>query len=156
MLASGYNNFERDMIVTEGIASFKNIKAKVDQRKRPLYRKGDWNKLERCIEKKIKAKMWHGKENVSVLFVQATPNEELRKLLQKEAEKAGLKIKVIEKGGRSIKSMLQKSDIEPQKSCGDINCVICKTKETGLCEIENAGYNIYCKKCKQQRQNYTC
>ena len=44
--------------------------------------------------------------------------------------------------------MLQKSDIEPQKSCSDGNCVICKTKEIGLYEIENAAYKLYLKSVK--------
>ena len=47
------------------------------------------------------------------MFVQATPKEILKKAVQSEAESIGLKIKVIEKGGRDVKSILQRSDIQP-------------------------------------------
>ena len=146
MLKSGYNQWERSIIVSEGMACVNNIKEKAQNGERPLYRIGEWKKLERGI-RKIK-KSWYGKTTETVLFVQATPNEELRKKIQKEADKSGLRIKVCEKGGRTIRSLLQRSDVSPQMSCGDDQCVICKTKETGRCGKENCGYKIYCKVCR--------
>ena len=104
--------------------------------------------IQKGIQKIKKSKSWYGKSTETVLFVQATPNEELRKKVQKEADKSGLRIKVCEKGGRTIRSLLQRSDVSPQMSCGDDQCVICKTKETGRCGKENCGYKIYCKVCR--------
>ena len=150
MLTSGYNIWERNLIVTQGIASFKNLIKMSEEGKRPLYRLGSWKKLERNIDKIRKTKTWYGKDTETVLFVQATKNELLRKELQREADKCGLRVKVVEKGGKSLKSLLQRSDISPQMSCGYEDCVICKTKEDGRCGKENCGYKIYCKRCKTQ------
>ena len=46
-----------------------------------------------------------------------------------------------------LKSMLQKSDIVPNKKCWDNNCPVCLTEEKGLCCRENAGYSIQCLTC---------
>ena len=148
MLKSGYNQWERNIIISEGMSCVANIKEKVENGERPLYRMGEWKKLERGIQKIRKGKSWYGKSTETVLFVQATPNEELRKQVQLEADKSGLKIKVCEKGGRTIRSLLQRSDVLPQMSCGDTECVVCNTKEEGKCRKENCGYKIYCKACK--------
>ena len=45
-----------------------------------------------------KTKNWYEKNTETVLFVQATANEVLRKELQKEADGSGLKIKVFFSG----------------------------------------------------------
>ena len=150
MMVSGYNVWERNLIVTEGIASFGNLRRKAEDGHRPLYRLGNWKKLERSVDKIRKAKNWYGKDTETVLFVQATENELLRKELQKEADCCGLKIKVVEKGGKSVKSILQRSDVAPQLNCGDETCVLCKTKEDGRCGKENCGYKVYCMACKDQ------
>ena len=43
----------------------------------------------------------------------------LRRKVQEIADMSGFKIKVVEKGGKTIKSMLRKSDVEPPKKCWD-------------------------------------
>ena len=49
------------------------------KRQRPLYRLRSWKKLERNIDKIRKTKTWYGRKTETVLFVQATKNELLRK-----------------------------------------------------------------------------
>ena len=80
----------------------------------------------------------------TVEFCQAIPNEILRKAVQEEAGKSGLNIRIIEKGGRRIKSMLQRSDVKPEKSCNDPTYVVCLTSSKGQCRKENLGYVISC------------
>ena len=73
------------------------------------------------------------------MFGQATPNEVLRKAAQEEAGKSGLNIRIVEKGGCNIKSILQRSDVKPEKSCNDPTCVVCLTSDKGRCHEENSG-----------------
>ena len=147
---SGYCKLERDIIVTEGISRLKNLIEKVNEEERPFYRNGDWMKIERSIDKVLKKRSWCGKNTETVVFVQATPEEVLKKAVQTEADLSGIKVRVVEKGGRSIKSLLQRSDIQPNKKCYQDNCIICLSSDKGRCDVENAGYIVKCKSCEQE------
>ena len=103
-------------------------------------------KEERGLQKILKSKKWAGTAE-SVVFVQSTPDEALKKSIQKVANNSAFKIRVVEKGGCTLKSMLQKSNIVPNKKCWDSNCPVCQTEEKGLCCRENAGYSIQCLTC---------
>ena len=127
-MASGYNKFERDVIVGEGLARFRNLKQKVEENKRPMYRTANWNEYQRNLDKVMKRNNWYGTETESVVFVQATPGEILRKAVQKEANLSGVKVKVVEKEGKDIKSMLQRSDVQPRKKCHKENSIVCMVK----------------------------
>ena len=70
--------------------------------------------------------------------------------MQEEACRSGLNIRIVEKGGRNIKSILQRSDVKPEKSCNDPTCVVCLTSNTGRCREENSGYVISCVVCKEK------
>ena len=137
------------MIVTEGIARLNNLMEKVIGGQRPFYRNGDWLRFERSIDKVLKKRSWFGRNTETVVFVQATPNEMLKKAVQTEADLSGVKIRVVEKGGRNIKSIPQRSDIQPSKKCYMDNCIICLTSDKGRCDTENAGYIVKCLKCEQ-------
>ena len=75
---SGYSKLERDVIVTEGVSRLKNLIEKADKDERPLYRKGDWKKYDRSVDKVLKKRTWFGKGTESVVFVQSTPGEVLK------------------------------------------------------------------------------
>ena len=66
---SGYNKLERDIIVTEGTNRLRNLMERVENNERPLYRRGDWQKYQRNINKIGKKKLWYRKEVESVVFV---------------------------------------------------------------------------------------
>ena len=53
----------------------------------------------------------------------------LRKAVQEENSRSGLNIRIVEKGGHNIKSILQRSDVKPEKSCNDPTCVVCLTSD---------------------------
>ena len=59
----------------------------------------------------------------------------------------------MERGGRTVKGMLQKSDVLPNKRCWDDRCPICKTDELGNCNKENIGYSIICQTCWESEEN---
>ena len=147
MCLSGYNQSERDIILREGRARYSNIILKSQRGERPLYRPAGWCKVERSMSKLRSKNGWYGTHMDSVLFVQATPGEVLRKQIQEVVKKHRLKIKVVEKGGRSIKSMLQRSDVEPSLSCG-LPCVVCSSGGKN-CSKESVGYMVTCEECEQ-------
>ena len=83
--------------------------------------------------------------------MQSTPGEILKKKVEAIVSNAGFKIKVVERGGRSVHSILQRSDVAPQLSCdwGE-RCLVCSTKPTGLCREESVGYKITCSDCEAE------
>ena len=58
MMISGYSEYQRRIIVTEGLARVKNLKRKEELDMRPLYRMASGKKQERGVEKMLKAKKW--------------------------------------------------------------------------------------------------
>ena len=148
MLVSGYSCREREIIIKEGTARYHNILKLAAKGERPIYRPSSWHKEERAIQKKVKGKSWFGK-NDTVVFVQSTPGEVLKKGIEKIIAAKGFDVKVVEQGGRSIKSILQRSDIDPCLSCGAVDCPVCETKAGGNCQVEGVVYKIWCKKCEE-------
>ena len=102
------------------MARFRKLTEKVERGQRPMYRTANWMQYERDIEKNLNKKKWYGANIETVVFVQATPNEILKKAVQLEADSIGLRIKVIEKGERDVKSILQRSDIQTEKKMQDM------------------------------------
>ena len=148
LMRSGYNVDERSIIEKEGRARYENIISQVNAGVRPLYRNSSDEKMERAVKKLVKEKKWHGKE--TVLFVQATPREELRRRVQEVCDESGMKVKVVERGGRTVRQFLQRSDVCSGESCGREECWMCATDGgKGMCHKEGVGYSINCGKCEE-------
>ena len=150
MMVSGYTVKQREIIISEGIARYNNVMNQVRDGMRPLYRSSSFMKEDRAIKKEAKALGWYGKRNQSVMFVQATPGEILRKEIDSVMKKCGFKVKVVEKSGRSVIGLLQRSDVTPQLRCYDNSCPVCLTGERGLCRVEGVGYKVWCVPCKER------
>jgi len=97
-------------------------------------------------EKDEKSKAWYKKGNKeSVLFITATPNSELRDLLQNEVDKSSFRIKITEKSGTKVVRMLQKNDPFKTKECRNKNeCMICSGSNPGSCRDSGVTYRINC------------
>ena len=59
-------------------------------------------------------------------------------------------VKVVEHGGRSVKSILQRSDVSPCLFCGDAGCPICETEAKGNCQDESVIYKVWCQNCDEE------
>ena len=83
----------------------------------------------------------------------ATPKSELAELWRKEIEKANspFKIKIVEEGGNTLKSEVQKSNPRKKLGCTASNCLVCATSrgEGGDCRRPNVGYEVRCNECTQ-------
>ena len=85
----------------------------------------------------------------SVMFVDATPNSELKNRVQKSANKNKVPIKVIEKVNNSIKRNIQKSNPFPILHCGREDCMMCKLKCKTSCRIRGIVYELVCTDCNK-------
>jgi hypothetical protein len=81
----------------------------------------------------------------SVLFVEATPESELKKMTERLVKKHKLKILVVERAGGTTCAVLQKSDPFRHHECGRDRCVTCR-KGSGIdCRARGIIYQFECK-----------
>ena len=149
LMVSGYNQREREIILKEGNARYRNLCELVEKGVRPLYRSASWKKEERSNEKLLKKKNWYG-NNDAVMFVQATPGSILKKEVELIMKAEGMKVSVVEKGGKNVQQLLQKSDIDPNKFCNGSECAVCTTSGRGSCWKEGVCYIITCLECRDE------
>ena len=90
-----------------------------------------------------------------MLFVAMTPNSELKKTYEKEIRSSGLRVKVVERTGRTLKSQLQCSDPFREENCGRVDCFVCTSMGKGNCETENITYKIKCQSERCTKGTYT-
>ena len=86
------------------------------------------------------------------IFVPATPTGELAKELRGIVEKEsieGVKFRIVEMGGRSIKNQLQRSNPTRTKGCPNGDCLPCSEGrgKGGNCLKSNVTYEMECKLC---------
>ena len=74
---------------------------------------------------------------------------ELRKIAEYEAE-AGIKFRILETGGRSIKSIVQKSNPTATTGCDDTDCLPCASGrgDGGNCRTCGVNYEVECQLCQ--------
>ena len=78
------------------------------RRVKPMYRPKEWRQNERRKEKEEKRRSWYRKGNYfSVIFVPATPESSLKRSLDEDVKKSGLRIRIVEKSGMGVKRLVQ-------------------------------------------------
>ena len=144
MQHSGYDTKDRINVYRAAKKKYNEMLRKDSEGITPLYREKNWNRVERVKEKEMKKKSWYknGKEKAeAIFFVRATPESKLAEECRKEFKKAKLKVKVVEKTGKSIKSNLVKSN--PFKKIGcEKGCTICRMGVD--CKARGVHYRISC------------
>ena len=91
---------------------------------------------------------------LTVFFVPKTKNGELAsRLRQAEEDLSKLskhRVKIVEKAGRSLKSILVRSDLRPEDSCGREKCLACEEeKGRGRCKQRSVTYQTSCRACQE-------
>ena len=124
---------------------------------RPLYRPKEWNVVAR---KKEKEKYnWSTKGgHIAPIFVPPTPNSELALALKEIADtesEAGVHFKIIETGGHSMRSVLQRSNPLETAGCEDPKCLPCKNGRGGggSCRGCGVNYEIECQLCPDEARS---
>ena len=79
-----------------------------------MHRKREFEKEKRTKEKTDKKLTWYkGKDGTkfdSVLMIPATPNSELKQVIEEKAKTHKLRVKIVEKAGAKLSSYLKKYD----------------------------------------------
>ena len=151
---SGYSIKERKEIYFKAKQKYDKMVTEDNNAVVPLYRHREWERERRDKEKREKRKKWYRKGGYeSVMFVDATPESKLKRDIQNVWNETGLKIKVIEKSGISIKKQLCSSDPFPRSECCDKDCKICPNKRVN-CKDREVVYAILCSECKDKRGMY--
>ena len=99
-------------------------------------------------------KSWYMKDgkSESVMFVNATPKERLKKKIEQLAKKHKMKIKVVERRGNTMKKLIQKSDPFNRIKCNEDDCIICREGMDVDCRKRGVIYEIECMEdgCKKK------
>ena len=150
MQFSGFAKKFRYEVVSSALKAYDEIHRKVDRGERPLYRPFESNREERDREKTDKGLSWYKRGGYeSVIFVQSTPGSELKRKFQAEVDRCGLRIRIVEKAGRSVKSAVQRSDPLKAAACDRKICLVCETGGRGSCSKDGVNYEITCVGCEE-------
>ena len=145
MQYSGYGMEERVKVYRAAKNRYDQMVRKDREGTEPLYRSKEWNRGERIKEKEQKKRTWFMKDgSEAVFFVDATPNSTLAENCRQEFRKAGLKVKVIERSGRSVKKSLVKSNPFKSKGCLRAGCEVCALGDSVDCRAREVHYKISC------------
>ena len=156
MKASGYSEKFREQIIDAGLKGFDKMTAVAEAGGRPINRPSSWQRQDRKRKKMAKKENWHRGGGFHVpLFVPCTPNGELAKRIKAVEESNCLgnrcvRFKIVETGGDSVKSLLQRSDQWSGGRCGRPKCFPCKGEKGGDCKRSCVTYKITCLECKLQ------
>ena len=144
MQYSGYDQAFRHDVAKSAINAYTTMKENEARDIRPMHRPKDWHKAERIRHKEKKRKDWYRQGGFdSVLFVPTTQKGKLKRMYENVIQKSGIRIKVVERTGRTLKSQLQTSNPFAQRNCGRLNCFVCTTGK-GNCQTESVTYKIKC------------
>ena len=148
MMYSGYPEKYRRDTLTRALRIYDNMIEEDNNGTRPLYRPKHWNIVARRKDKQKKRYEWSTRGgHIAPIFVPPTPNSELAQSLKAIADseaEAGVHFKVIETGGLSLRSVLQRSNPLETKGCESPDCLPCKhgRGEGGNCRACGVNYEL--------------
>ena len=168
MKRAGYSEKYRRDVLRQALGIYNSKVREDEEGVRPLFRPKDWKKEERANLKRKNKHEWATKGGcLAPIFVPSTPGGELMKRMKKvinNESKAGVKFKLVEVGGRTLKSSLQTSNPTGTPACQDIDCICCSTQGEGTrvkrkmggsqCRISNVNYEIECLVCQEGDRSF--
>ena len=154
MMLAGYSEGYRKNVLQHAFKIIDRKKQEVENGVRPMFRKKEWEADRRRIDKQRKKHNWSTKGgHIAPIMVPSTPRGELadmlRKVVQAEANQ-DINFKIIETGGRTVKSLLQRSNPTATTGCSAGDCIACKggRGSGGHCRKNNVTYEIECGLCE--------
>ena len=154
MQYSGYKQPMRYDVTKSAFNAYKTMMENEANNIRPINRPKNWNRLDRIRQKVKKRSEWYKQGGFdSVLFIPSTPKGKLKHMCEDAIKKSGIRIKVVERTGRTLKSQLQTSNPFKEGGCGREDCFICTTTGKGNCQAESITYRIEClgDNCRKKR-----
>ena len=161
MKNSGWPEDTRRKIVKKGLTGWFKVVERYLNGEIPLYRHFNYNREKRDKEKDDKRTNWHKskkepkKEDADklegVIIIDATPDEEVKKIVEKALEGSKLtKIRVVERPGPKHKDALMATNKTERVRCEKPDCLICKTEKGGDCRKKEIVYQLKCKTCNSE------
>ena len=152
MMVSGYPEDFRRGVIESAVACYERQVAASDRGEVPLYRPRDWQAEERRRKKLIAKTAWHRPAADTVIRVPCTPGaalaEAVRTVVKEESARLGLKVKVQEGAGLSLKRSVVTSDLAFGQPCRQGDCALCLTGDgKGGLHHHRSGA-VYSGKCK--------
>ena len=97
-----------------------------------------------------KQKNWYDRSKFDgVMFVEVTLNSEFKHKVQDACKRNGVKVKVVEKMNKTVKSKLQRSNPYGWRHCGRGDCPTCSRDIHINCRARGCVYYIDCEDCQQ-------
>ena len=116
-----------------------------------MYRPKGYMREERARKKALKRRTWY-RPHDTVLFCPTTPRGELakrmRRITDEVGSRSGLKVRVVERGGISLKTQLGKRDANICRNPNE--CILHRSGSDGDCNRENIVYKGTCMACKER------
>ena len=147
MQISGYNQEQRVSVYKAARARYDQQLKNHDAGEYPLYRSKQWRQQRRLQERASKKKTWYGDNFDAVYFVAATPGSQLAHQCQKVFGRCNLKVKVVERTGKTIKQLLVKSNPLRKDIC---KCQVCNVAGKQICKVRDCVYEMTCSLCLQR------
>ena len=145
MQYSGYDQTFRYTVAKSALNAYETIRNNETRGFRPMHRPKTWQRTERIIEKEEKKKTWYKQGGFdTVLFIPTTPDGQLKKMYENVIRRSGIRMKVVERTGRTLKSQLQTSNPFREENCDREDCFVCTTFGRGNCNTESITYRIDC------------
>ena len=154
MMVSGYPEEFRAGVIRDAVIGYERLLAACGRGERPLYRPRSWQQQDRRKAKMLSRVSWYRPAD-AVLFLPATPDSELadqaKKVVEEEAPRLGLRVRIVEKGGTSLKRQVVRTDLAAGEPCKQLDCNACLSNpgEGGglLHQRSGALYRGSCKLC---------
>ena len=158
MKKAGYRETYRRRVIMAALKVYDSKQKKDLADETPLNRPSGYKKVERRREKRRKKKDWAGKEYIAPIIVPATPNSELAKELQRVADEESdgkIRLKVVERGGKSVENHLVNVNPTGSDECGDEKCPFCAQPGGAgggkICHKNKILYEAKCLKCPDSK-----
>ena len=154
MQLAGYDQKYRKNTLTNALRIYDRMVQEDSEGTRPINRPKKWQEKERADIKRKKKHSWSSKGGcIAPIFVPSTPNGELAKELKEIADVEavpGMRFKIIESGGRTIKQEVQRSNPTATAGCDRGDCLACLDGrgKGGNCQKSNVQYEMECLLCQ--------
>ena len=151
MMESQYPEKFRREVMEGGIRGYEKQVQRHNEGICPLHRPKGYEADERSRKKNVQRVAWY-KPYDTVLFCPPTPSSKLAKQLKTIADdtykNTHMRIKVVEKAGIKIKSLLP--GLKEKEPCRRVECFIHKNGGKGKCKTENVVYEGKCMTCSSK------
>ena len=146
MQFSGYPMEFRYEVVTEALRRYDRVNGERSP-----------TNVKRCKPTQRNEYQWYSKNGKyeSVMFVEATPESELKRKVQQIISRLKMKIKVVERTGTTVKGLLQKSNPFGIGDCGRDKCLICCQGCGSNCRERGCVYEYICEECERKYRGQT-